>query len=128
MDHDDELSMANLIFRHISGSRATEIDIVPIGAHRELILGRAPSAAVRFDAHRDDRVSRHHARIIPVHVDPPSYLLADLGSRNGTFRNGARVAEPVLLHTGDIVQLGEGGPEVEIVVEVTPAADAPVRR
>ena len=79
-----------------------------------MILGRAPSAAVRFDARFDDQVSRHHARIIPVYLDPPGYLLADLGSRNGTFRNGDRVTEPVLLHTGDIVRLGEAGPEVEI--------------
>jgi hypothetical protein len=46
--------MPNLIFRHISGTRATEVDVVAIGAHRELILGRAPSAAVRFDARFDD--------------------------------------------------------------------------
>jgi serine protease Do len=104
--------MPNLIFRHISGTRATEVDVVPIGAHRELILGRAPSAAVRFD----DQVSRHHARIIPVHLDPPGYLLADLGSRNGTFRNGDRVTDPVLLHTGDVVRLGQAGPEVEIEI------------
>jgi pSer/pThr/pTyr-binding forkhead associated (FHA) protein len=121
--------MANLIFRHISGSRATEVDIVPIGAHRELILGRAPSAAVRFDPRYDDQVSRHHARIIPVYLDRPGYLLADLGSRNGTFRNGDRVAEPVLLHTGDIVRLGDGGPEVEIVMErdVILESDSPIR-
>jgi pSer/pThr/pTyr-binding forkhead associated (FHA) protein len=106
--------MPNLIFRHISGTRATEVDVVPIGAHRELILGRAPSAAVRFDPRFDDQGSRHHARIIPVHLDPPGYLLADLGSRNGTFRNGDLVTEPVLLHTGDIVRLGEAGPEVAI--------------
>ena len=49
--------------------------------------------------------------------------------RNGTFRNGDRVAEPVLLHTGDIVRLGDGGPEVEIVMErdVILESDSPIR-
>ena len=41
--------MVRMIFRHITGARATEVDVVQLGAHRELVLGRAPSAAVRFD-------------------------------------------------------------------------------
>jgi pSer/pThr/pTyr-binding forkhead associated (FHA) protein len=111
--------MVRLIFRHISGSRATEIDVVPVGAHRELILGRAPSAAVRFDPRGDNRVGRHHARIAWSGADPTRFILADLGSRNGTFINGHRVVHPTELQHGDVVQLGALGPEIEIQWETS---------
>jgi serine protease Do len=107
-----------LIVRHLSGARATEIDIVPIGAHRELILGRARSAAVRFDAERDTHVGRHHARIIPRDDGGVGFVIVDLGSRNGTFVNGRRVDGVVELCPGDIIQLGDRGPRIEIAFEV----------
>jgi pSer/pThr/pTyr-binding forkhead associated (FHA) protein len=108
-----------IIFRHITGARATEVDVVALGAHRELILGRAFSAAVRFDPRADGRVGRHHARITPSDDDPTRLVLADLGSRNGTFVNGIRIMEPVSLRPGDVIQLGERGPEIEVGIEVT---------
>lgn len=106
-----------LIFRHISGSRATEVDIVPLGAHRELILGRAPSAAVRFDPRRDGAVGRHHARIEPG-PGPGEFRVVDLGSRNGTFLNDHRVTAPEALQGGDRLRLGAAGPELEVQIEV----------
>jgi len=116
--------MVRMIFRHISGVRATEIDVVQLGAHRELVLGRAPSAAVRFDPRRDMDVGRHHARIAWSETDPARFLLVDLASRNGTFVNGARVEGPIALQSGDVVRLGHRGPEVEILVEHTPPLTA----
>jgi serine protease Do len=109
--------MVLLIFRHISGARATEVDVVPLGAHRELILGRAPSAAVRFDSLRDVQVGRHHARIVPRADTPGGFVLMDLESRNGTFLNGRRMDNAADLHGGDIVQLGAAGPVVEVIIE-----------
>jgi pSer/pThr/pTyr-binding forkhead associated (FHA) protein len=106
--------MMRIIFRHISGTRATQVDVVTIGAHRELILGRATSAAVRFDAHRDNNVGRQHARISWSEDDPSNFSLVDLGSRNGTYLNGQRVIGPVVLSRGDIVRLGTTGPEIEL--------------
>lgn len=111
--------MVNVIFRHISGTRATEVDVVPLGAHRELILGRAPSAAVRFDALGDTSVGRHHARIVPSPQDPSHLVLHDLRSRNGTFVNGDRIEQPVALNSGDRVRLGRLGPEIEVLLERT---------
>jgi len=109
--------MLRIIFRHITGSRATEVDVVPLGEHRELILGRAPSAAVRFDALGDPSVGRHHARIVPATHDPSHLTLHDLRSRNGTYVNGDRIDRPVALHSGDRLRLGHRGPEVEVLVE-----------
>jgi serine protease Do len=110
--------VVRLIVRHLSGARATEIDIVPLGAHRELILGRAPSAAVRFDPERDTGVGRHHARIVPRDDGRVGFVIVDLGSRNGTFVNGRRVDGVVDLCPGDIVQLGDEGPTIEVGFEV----------
>jgi pSer/pThr/pTyr-binding forkhead associated (FHA) protein len=113
--------MVQVMFRHIRGARATEIDVVPLGAHRELILGRASSAAVRFDPRADGCVGRHHARITWTGTHPLRLILVDLGSRNGTFHNGRRLTGPVPLHSGDIVRLGTNGPEFEVGWE----SDAP---
>jgi pSer/pThr/pTyr-binding forkhead associated (FHA) protein len=110
--------VVHLIVRHLSGARATEIDIVPVGAHRELILGRARSAAVRFDPVRDTRVGRHHARIVPRDDGRLGFVIVDLRSRNGTFVNGRRVNGVVDLCPGDIVQLGDEGPRIAIGFEL----------
>jgi serine protease Do len=107
------------MFRHLSGARATEVDIVPLGAHRELILGRAQSAAVRF-AEVDTAVGRHHARIVPRDDGRVGFIIMDVGSRNGTFLNGERITGVVDLCPGDIVQLGDRGPQIEIAFEVRP--------
>jgi pSer/pThr/pTyr-binding forkhead associated (FHA) protein len=106
-----------LIFRHLSGARATEVDVVPLGAHRELILGRAASAAIRFDATIDGGVGRYHARILPHPDRSDQLLLIDLDSVNGTFVNGHRVVGSAVLHGSDRVRLGPTGPEVEIQME-----------
>ena len=106
--------MTLLSIRHISGSRATQIDEVHLGGHRELVLGRAPSAAVRFDPREDRSVGRHHARISWTDTEPISFTIADLKSRNGTYVHGTLITTPMQLHAGDIVQLGAFGPEIEV--------------
>ena len=111
-----ETSTVQIVVRHLSGARATEIDVVPVGAHRELILGRARSAAIRFDVRRDDAVGRQHARIEQV-AGTGGFRLVDLDSRNGTFLNGERLTAPAPLGSGDLVRLGADGPEIEIQIE-----------
>lgn len=111
--------MTNIMFRHISGSRATQVDVVPLGAHRELILGRAPSAAVRFDPVHDRDVGRHHARISWSDAKPVIFEIADLKSRNGTYVNGRLITAPMRLNPGDLIQLGGHGPEVEVRWEIS---------
>ena len=115
--------MVRMIFRHISGTRATEIDVVAIGPHRELVLGRASSAAVRFDPRGDSQVGRHHARIICDATAEAMFMLVDLGSRNGTYVNGFRIDSAVPLGPGDVVRLGARGPEVAVAWEVIPDSD-----
>jgi hypothetical protein len=51
---------------------------------------------------QDRQVSRFHARIS---VTAQGVMVEDLASKNGTFRNGALLEEPVVLEDGDMVQI-----------------------
>jgi S1-C subfamily serine protease len=62
-------------------------------------------------------VSTKHAEI---RVVDGRCTLRDLGSTNGTFVNGVRIADEFELHPGDRVSFGEHGPQVEY----QPANDA----
>jgi adenylate cyclase len=53
----------------------------------------------------DRWISRHHAMFQAV--DQGDFYLIDLGSRNGTFRNGRRVTVPVILKDGDLITFGQ---------------------
>jgi pSer/pThr/pTyr-binding forkhead associated (FHA) protein len=64
------------------------------------VLGRSKEFGGLFDS---PTISRRHARIV---VGGASAAIEDLGSKNGTFVNGARVAGPVTLQHGDTVRLG----------------------
>jgi serine protease Do len=112
--------VVQLIFRHLTGSRATDVDVVPLGAHRELILGRAHSAAVRFASRLDSTVGRYHARIEPD-GETGRFLISDLGSRNGTLLNGRLVEAPTIIRSGDLLELGVGGPRLQFLVEIVSA-------
>jgi hypothetical protein len=80
--------MLRIIFRHITGSRATEVDVIPLGAPGSSSWACVlSSCAVRLDD--GVLVGRYHARIAPSDEEPARLILADLKSRNGTFVNGA---------------------------------------
>jgi DNA-binding NtrC family response regulator len=65
------------------------------------VIGRAATAQIIVD---DASVSRRHAQLRLGREGP---LLKDLGGRNGTFVNGARVDDnEVQLKLGDVVQFG----------------------
>ena len=67
----------------------------------EILLGRSPSATVRFD---DDGVSRRHARVWRSAANG-QWMLEDLGSANGTLVNAERVKMRAL-DNNDKIQLG----------------------
>jgi phosphoserine phosphatase RsbU/P len=64
------------------------------------VLGRAPECQIQLDS---NMVSRRHAQVTR---DKASYFVEDLGSGNGTFVNGKRIAERTLLKANDRVKLG----------------------
>lgn len=54
---------------------------------------------------KDVRASRQHARI-EYDTTLGKHVLYDPSSRNGTFLNDVRVAEPVALKAGDLIRIG----------------------
>lgn len=79
-----------------------------------VVLGRASDCEIALDA---EEVSRHHARI-ERHADG-TYVLTDLGSRNGTYVNEVEVREPTTVELGDRITLGST--VVLQLLRVTPA-------
>jgi len=67
----------------------------------QVIIGRDSTSGVAIN---DAEVSRKHARLM---FQGGKYVIEDLGSTNGTFVNGQRLAGPVVLKGGDVVSLGE---------------------
>lgn len=76
-------------------------------------LGRDPTLEVTFPED-DNVVSAVHARVWPK--DDGTWWLEDLGSTNGTWLNGKRLAAPQRLRTGDRFTLGQRGPGVGVSV------------
>ena len=76
-----------------------------------LRLGRDPdgSVVVRGDAARV--VSVRHAEL---RLEQGAWLLADLGSKNGTYLNNKRLSAPTSVKPGDVIRLGESGPEYRV--------------
>jgi diguanylate cyclase (GGDEF)-like protein len=66
------------------------------------VIGRATSAEIKVE---DDGISRAHARI---RAETNRAFVEDLGSRNGTFVNGAKLTAPHELKEGDKIQVGRG--------------------
>jgi serine/threonine protein kinase len=70
------------------------------GNKREWIIGSGPQCTIVV-ANRT--VSRRHCRLVE---SEGGYLLEDLGSTNGTFVNGIRIALPVRVTPSDLITLG----------------------
>src|SRR3989442_914229 len=95
----------------LTSQRATE-------TREEVVrLGRETGSAIAF-AEADARVvSARHAELRHTR---DGWCLADLGSRNGTFLNGRRIAAEVPVTTGDVISLGETGPRLRVAALAEP--------
>jgi pSer/pThr/pTyr-binding forkhead associated (FHA) protein len=105
--------MPSLIHKRPDGSdRKLELTGKPV------VIGRVAESDIPV---YDSFVSRVHCS---VNFANDQYTLKDLGSTNGTYRNGARVFE-CALHSGDKIQVGN----TTLVLELNPAtADAVLRQ
>jgi len=112
--------MERMLIKHLSGSKANQVEEFAIKHHSELIFGRDTSATVKYDPDRDDLVGREHAKIAVDPANPNGFLLTDMNSTNGTFVNKQKVTGTVKLNIGDNVQFGPGGPEFTFDVEPRP--------
>src|SRR3989475_6352438 len=76
-----------------------------------LRFGRDPDASVVIRGDSARVVSVRHAEL---RFENGAWLLADLGSKNGTYLNGKRLIAPTALKQGDVIRLGESGPEYRV--------------
>lgn len=88
----------------------------------QLIIGRDSSNGVAIN---DAEISRKHSRLS---FQGGKYVLEDLGSTNGTFVNGQRLAGPVVLKAGDVVSLGEQIVLMYDAINMDPGATVAVSR
>ena len=108
---------ATLVVYEGAGLEArTRLLQLPEGA--EVTLGRSRSCTVRVDS---ERVSREHARISRQGVD---IRVEDLGSRNGTRLNGAKIEAPARVVSGD--EIGVGPTTVVVTLTTRMARAAPI--
>ncbi len=102
----DESRTTTMVFR-LAGADAAHDALgvvhhgtLPLAGARQLRIGRSPDADVTLD---NPLVSFYHARIDAV---ASGHVLTDLGSTNGTWVNGVRLAKPHALQPGDTVKIG----------------------
>ncbi len=83
-------------------------------------VGRDEGNAIRLDPSQFPTVSRRHA---VIERQGAAYVARDLGSFNGTFVNGRRIAAPTPLQSGAVIEIGLGGAQLRFVAPpVAPAA------
>lgn len=72
---------------------------VPIDGN--VSIGRAPGNSLVLN---EEKVSRRHATVNPQ--SNGEHLFIDLGSSNGSYVNGRRIAQPWVLRDGDRIEIG----------------------
>ena len=110
------------------GSESTELALVwafPIPAlaatragDPRVLLGRSDDCGVKLAG---SEISRRHAELVRM---GSLWVLRDLGSRNGSFVNGKRLAQGAPLSVGDVVRLGESVGVVQRVPRTSAWDDA----
>ena len=85
---------ARLIER--TGARAGTVHVLRGGV---TTIGRTDENAIFIDC---EGISKRHAE---VRREGDGYVLTDLGSKNGTYRNGHRLVGPESLASGDVITL-----------------------
>src|SRR3954462_12559081 len=80
-----------------------------IALEQELVVGRSTPGLGSLGG--DSEISRVHARI--YHDASGQLIVEDLGSTNGTFVNGNRIAAATALRAGDQVRVGQTTMTVE---------------
>jgi S1-C subfamily serine protease len=111
--------MNKIIIKHLSGSKAGQVQEFTPDTFTALSFGRAPGSTVQYDE-RDDLVSREHAKITKPGGDNDTFIITDLNSRNGTYLNKKRILGTASLSPEDIIQLGLGGPEFQFDLDPRP--------
>jgi pSer/pThr/pTyr-binding forkhead associated (FHA) protein len=110
--------MAGLSLEIVEGLGAGRLVAVPAPVE----IGRGPDAGLRLD---DPLVSRAHVGVSP---DRGGLTVHDLGSRNGTFADGAQVHDTTRLEPGGRLLVGATVLELRTAEQIAsrPSAAVPV--
>jgi pSer/pThr/pTyr-binding forkhead associated (FHA) protein len=87
---------ARITFAGTLTFRSREVPLV----HGDTVIGRDPESHICTD---EPSVSRRHAAIS---TSADGAMFRDLGSRNGTFVDGRRIAGPAPLADGAVMSIG----------------------
>jgi predicted component of type VI protein secretion system len=110
--------MAGEALRVVNGAGAgTQIPL-----YGEFVVGRSEAGAGNLTG--DSEISRRHARFQLTQYG--QVILEDLGSTNGTYVNGERLAAPRALAQGDQITMGRTIVQFEAAAVVPPAVAPPV--
>ncbi len=85
---------------------------------QELSFGTGSNNTVRFDPTWDRGVATSHARVWSD--ESGAWWLKDAGSSTGTFLNGQRITMQRQVGGAFVIELGQGGPKVEVTVPAAP--------
>lgn len=118
-------AVQRIVIRHLSGSKVSELAAFPADREGGISFGLSPAASVVFNPDQDPGVGGVHARI---ERDPETkeFVLVDPGSRSGVSVNSAKINSRASLRHGDVVQLGDGGPEFLFELDPPPASARPI--
>ena len=94
---------AQLQLTPVNGGRA-----IPLRRTRPMTVGRDDDCDIVIP---DASVSGRHAR---VEFDGVTWVLTDLGSTNGTWLNGDRLADSTRIEASDVVQFGRFNVQVTV--------------
>ncbi len=110
-----------IVIDHVSGARNGERQ--ELEPRDRVKFGRHPDNDVAFDTHRDLDASAWHAEL---RRDGDAWLLVDVGSSNGTYIDGRKIARHALIPGQEVeVEFGDGGPRCRLMVGDPDAALIP---
>lgn len=110
----------------ISGLRAGERVVL---TKFPATIGRDPNSSLPLALH-DQLASTRHAQI---RYENRRFILKDVGSSNGTYREGQRITEATLTNS-DVIEFGTGGPKIKFSILANgqsieaPLSEAPTRQ
>ncbi|MGQ9896833.1 MAG: FHA domain-containing protein [Acidobacteriota bacterium] len=105
------------------------LELLSAGPPRRIVLteplvtiGRDEGNSIVLDQQQFPTASRQHA---VIERQGKAYVIRDLGSFNGTFVNGYRIAAPAQLQSGALIEIGGRGAQFRFVMpEATSVASA----
>lgn len=71
------------------------------GRRDEIIIGRGIECDVVI---KDAKASRQHCKLLRK---PEGFVLEDLGSKNGTYFDGKKITQPVILQADQTFKIGD---------------------